>query len=451
MERAERKAAEEERAKAEAAAKARREQEEAERERANEERLAAAAREAEEHEKAAREQEEAERREHEAAEQVEHVDEKFLEPPPPRDPEPEPEPEPPAPPVHDVVEEHLPPVLPRSTTAPAKMTVATRLPQPPNILIMEYAKLGVGGLLACILLCGWRACRRCRSKRRQSGEITITKRAPSPVVKAAREELARTEAVQGRRRRLGRPRGRLGPGARARAARRDAAGAQSCGPARQPARQPARSARPQLGGGATPARSAAAAPPSRPATTAAAAAAALGDACVFPRPFFTVRRPDRAARRRRRWRRTPAYRRRRGFTTTARGQRGWAEARCRPRGHPAIDTNNATKHRHRLARGLGRAARGAAARGEAQTRGDARAGAAGVLLRRGRRLGRERRPRRHSRRRLGRRLADSKSVSPPPRSLSSLSGAVSPGEDPTTTSSRASGWSPSQFSCSAFS
>ncbi len=300
-------------------------------------------------------------------------------------------------------------MLPRSTTAPAKLTVATRLPQPPNILIMEYAKLGVGGLLACILLCGWRACRRCRSKRRQSGEITITKRAPSPVQAAARGTRARklSKADDDDWDDL---EGGWGPAPAPAPRAATPPARKTVRPARQPARQPARSARPQLGGGATPARSAAAAPPSRPATTATPPPRPSVTRAFFLRPFFfTVRRPDRAARRRRRWRRTPR-RRRRGFTTTARGQRGWAEARCRPRGHPAVDTNNATKHRHRLARGLGRAARGAAARGEAQTRGDARAGAAGVLLRRGRRLGRERRPRRHFGRRLGRRLADWKNV-----------------------------------------
>ncbi len=269
---------------------------------------------------------------------------------------------------------------------------------------MEYAKLGVGGLLACILLCGWRACRRCRSKRRQSGEITITKRAPSPVQAAARGTRARklSKADDDDWDDL---EGGWGPAPAPAPRAATPPARKAVRPARQPARQPARSARPQLGGGATPARSAAAAPPSRPATT-ATPPPRPSVTRFFRRPFFTVSRPHRAARRRRRWRRTPR-RRRRGFTTTARGQRGWAEARCRPRGHPAIDTNNATKHRHRLARGLGRAARGAAARGES-TGTKARAGAAGVLIRRGRRLGRERRPRRHFGRRLGRRLADVK-------------------------------------------
>ena len=359
----------------EAAAKARRDQEEAERERANEERLAAAAREAEEHEKAAREQEEAERREHE--EQVEHVDEKFLEPPPPPEPEPEPvhEPEP-----EPVQEQHLPPVLPRSTTAPAKLTVATRLPQPPNILVMEYAKLGIGGLLACILLCGWRACRRCRSKRRQSAEISVTKRAPSPVVQARGT----------RARKLSKAddddwddlEGGWGPAPAPAPRAATPPARKAVRPARQPARQPARSARPQLGGGATPARSAAAAPPSRPATTATPPPRPSVTRAFFPRSFFlTVRWPDRIVR------------------------RDVAGATS-----PPSTQNDATTHRHRLARGLGRAARGAAAFCGESTGTKARAGAAGVLLRRGRRLGRERRPRRHPGRRLGRRVADGKDV-----------------------------------------
>ena len=209
-----------------------------------------------------------------------------------------PEPEP-APPVQE--EQQLPPVLPRSTTAPAKLTVATRLPQPPNILLMEYAKLGIGGLLACVLLCGWRACRRCRSRRRQSGEITITKRAPSPVVQARGT----------RARKLSKAddddwddlEGGWGPAPAPAPRAATPPARKAVRPARQPARQPARSARPQLGGGATPARSAAAAPPSRPATTATPPPRPSVTRAFFLRPFFfSVRRPDRAARRRRRWR-----------------------------------------------------------------------------------------------------------------------------------------------------
>ena len=115
---------------------------------------------------------------------------------------------------------------------------------------------GVGGpSLACDrVYAGYARVRRNQSESNAAQactfDLTITKRA---VARPHARIVARGGSVQGRRRRLGRPRGRLGPVAGARAARRDAAGAQTRGgcPARHPARQPARSARPQLGGGAT--------------------------------------------------------------------------------------------------------------------------------------------------------------------------------------------------------
>ena len=107
----------------------------------------------------------------------------------------------------------------------------------------------------------------------------------------------------------------------------------------------------------------------------------------------------------------------------------WAEARCRPRGHPAIDTNNATKHRHRLARGLGRAARGAAAAAKPKPAATPAPAPRASSFDAGDAW--------DANDDLDDILGDgwdddsptSKSVSPPPRSLSSLSGAVSPGED----------------------
>ena len=94
------------------------------------------------------------------------------------------------------------------------------------------------------------------------------------------------EAVQGRRRRLGRPRGRLGPRAGARAARRDAAGAQSCETC-APARAPAGAVRAAAVGGRRDAR---AVRRGRAALAARddgdAAAAALGDAFASVSLFY---------------------------------------------------------------------------------------------------------------------------------------------------------------------
>ena len=203
------------------------------------------------------------------------------------------------------------------------------------------------------------------------------------------------EAVQGRRRRLGRPRGRLGPRAGARAARRDAAGAQSCETC-APARAPAGAVRAAAVGGRRDAR---AVRRGRAALAARddgdAAAAALGDACVSSASLFFDRTPSR---------------RRRGFTTTARGQRGWAQTTHQNAGTGSRGASAARPAARRPAAKPKPAATPAPA--PEPDAWDANDDLDDIL---------------------GDGWDDdsptSKSVSPPPRSLSSLSGAVSPGED----------------------